>query len=257
MGKSILKTIESIKLSKSRKFHIDTKISDFESFKKTPYASWPEVWKRIYYKAYPRFEQVILPNSSSIKLGLQEALIKRESCRSFSKAPIKLPKFSDLLFYSAGLKAFIKKDSSAKRFYPSAGARYPLEIYPFVFKVEKLNSGIYHYHLKTHSLETILREPFSNEAFEQFNQLWIRRSATLLVVSAVFARTETKYKDRGYRHILTEYGHIAQNFYLVSTALNLGCCSIGGFNDDGLNKLLDIDGIEESVIGVIAIGNKG
>ena len=71
-----------------------------------------------------------------------------------------------------------------------------------------------------------------------------------------FDRTEMKYRARGYRHIFTEYGHLAQNMYLICAALGLGICSIGGFIDDGLNKILDIDGRIESVIGVIAIGNK-
>ena len=91
---------------------------------------------------------------------------------------------------------------------------------------------------------------------DQFNQKWIKKSAMLIIVTAIFERTTTKYGDRGYRHILTEYGHIAQNVYLLSSAFGLGCCSIGGFIDNGLNKLLDIDPVDESVIGVIAVGSE-
>ena len=50
--------------------------------------------------------------------------------------------------------------------------------------------------------------------------------------------------------------NIAQNIYLIGNALGLGICSVGGFLDDGLNDILDIDGRIESVIGVIAVGNK-
>lgn len=76
------------------------------------------------------------------------------------------------------------------------------------------------------------------------------------MISAVFDRSEMKYGDRGYRHIMTEYGHLAQNVYLVGTTLDLGVCSIGGFVDDALNKIIDVDGKVESVIGVIAVGSK-
>lgn len=140
--------------------------------------------------------------------------------------------------------------------YASARERYPLEVYPFVINVEGVVSAVYHYHLKTHSLELLLGRPFLHKTLIQFNQQWIRSSAVLAVITAIFERTESKYKDRGYRHTLTEYGHMAQNFYLVSTALHLGCCSVGGFIDEGLNEILDINGIDEGVIGVIALGSK-
>jgi len=47
-----------------------------------------------------------------------------------------------------------------------------------------------------------------------------------------------------------------QNIYLISACLDIGCCPTGGFLDDGYNSLLDLDGIEESVVGVVAIGAK-
>ncbi|MBI2641390.1 nitroreductase family protein [Candidatus Roizmanbacteria bacterium] len=65
-----------------------------------------------------------------------------------------------------------------------------------------------------------------------------------------------KYKDRGYRHVMMETGIMTQNIHLVSQALHLGCCAISGFIDDCINKLLDIDGREESVTTVLAVGNK-
>lgn len=48
---------------------------------------------------------------------------------------------------------------------------------------------------------------------------------------------------------------MGQNFYLVSTALGLGCCAIGGYIDKRINKLLDVDGIEESTVALYAIGH--
>ena len=78
----------------------------------------------------------------------------------------------------------------------------------------------------------------------------------LLVISAIFFRNKVKYNERGYRHVLTEVGSLIQTIYLTCTALGIGCCPTGGYKDDGYNSLLDLDGIEESVIGVVAIGEK-
>jgi len=248
--------LKILKAPGSRKFNNETKIVDFKGQKKTPRSLWPEAWKRTFYKAYPRFEQVLLPKPEKLDSNLFRALLDRKSDRSFSNNPIKIQDLSNLLCYSGGMKTILNKDKSSQRMYPSAGARYPLEIYPFIFDVEDVKSGVYHYHLKTNSLELVLKGPIKKETMSQFGQPWMKKSHVIIVISAIFDRTEMKYKDRGYRHILTEYGHVAQNFYLVGTALNLGVCSVGGFVDDGLNKMLDIDGIDESVIGVIAIGNK-
>lgn len=248
--------LDHTKLSDARAFHNKTKIKDISSFRTTPYRSWPESWKKVFYKAYPRFEQIILPLPSRKPHDFTQVLFDRESSREFCSASITLGQCSDLLYYAAGMKRFVTRDTSTKRFYPSAGGRYPLEVYPFVFHIEGIKSGIYHYHVKTHSLELLLGKPFFVQTFRQFSQRWMKKSTMLLVITAIFDRTEEKYKDRGYRHILTEYGHLAQNVYLVATALRLGCCSIGGFIDDGLNRLLDIDGIDEGVVGVITIGKK-
>lgn len=252
----IFDSIGGLRLSDSRKFHLATKIQDIKSAKKTDPRTWPTAWKRIHYKAYPRLDQILLPKPSKKRLNLVKSLMKRESTREFSKKPLLLSAFSDLLYYSTGMVNFLKKDGSTRRFYPSAGARFPLELYPFVFNVEKINSAVYHYHVKTHSLELLLEKPFFQQTMRQFNQPWLRKSAALLTITAIFDRTEGKYKNRGYRHIMAEYGHMAQNIYLLASALNSGCCSIGGFNDDGLNEILDINGIDESVVGVVAIGNK-
>jgi len=253
-NKKLEDIIETLKLPNSRVFNNNTKIEDFSKYKKTPYHTWPEQWKKVYYKAYPKMEQVLLPTPTKPKWSLNDALIQRESKRDFLRKPIDIKPFSDLLFYSGGLKKLAFKKEENKRFYPSAGARYPLEIYPFVFSVKTIKPAIYHYHVKSHSLEKLYEAPFFNTTMKQFDQPWIRKASALIIVSAIFDRTEDKYGDRGLRHIYTEYGHYAQNISLISSELGLGACSIGGFIDDGLNKLLDFDKIDESVIGVIAIG---
>jgi len=242
------------KLSPARKFNNYTMINHFES--QTPSNTWPQEWKTVYYKAYPRFDQIILPLPSSKRFELFQALSSRISIRNFSCKPVSLKQLSNLLYYSVGLKRILVKTESESRMYPSAGARYPLEIYLFIFNVQNLENGVYHYHLKTHSLELIPSENMKSQALKQVNQEWLKESGFFIIPTAVFDRTEVKYKDRGYRHTMTEYGHIAQNVYLIGTALGLGVCSIGGFIDEGFNKILDLDGRTESIVGLIAIGSK-
>ncbi len=60
--------------------------------------------------------------------------------------------------------------------------------------------------------------------------------------------------ERGCRFALLEAGHIAQNILLATTALDLGAVAVGGFIDDEVNEILDIDGVDEFSIYLIAIG---
>ena len=137
---------------------------------------------------------------------------------------------------------------------PSAGARYPLEIYPLIFSAKDLDCGIYHYNVKSHSLELLKKGDFKSQFFKCVGQDMILKCSMLIVISAIFNRTKDKYGERGYRYVLLDAGHLAQNAYLIATRLSLGCCTIGGFLDNEINKLLKIDGLTESSIYLIAIG---
>ena len=63
-----------------------------------------------------------------------------------------------------------------------------------------------------------------------------------------------KYGERGYRFMLLEAGHIAQNALLAANALGLGACPFGGFIDDDLDRLLGIDGLDEVSLYLIGVG---
>lgn len=236
-------------ISLSEKFHQKTKLKQLINL--LPLNSWPVSWKKIYYKSYARLEEIELPEPSlDGKISLKRALTQRKSIRSFSNRMLSKNKISTLLYFSSGL---IKANSKLpRRFYPSAGARYPLEVYLISINSE-LPRGLYHYYIKSNSLEKLLT--FNRFDFDRYyNQKWIKRSSCLIIITAIFERTTIKYGDRGYRFILMEAGHLAQNINLISSALNISCCAIGGYIDDNINKLIDLDGVRESVINVIGIG---
>ncbi len=74
------------------------------------------------------------------------------------------------------------------------------------------------------------------------------------ILSAIFQRARWKYRERTYRYVLLEAGHIGQNFYLAATSMGLGACAVGAFLDDELNHLLGLDGWEEAVLYLFAVG---
>jgi SagB-type dehydrogenase family enzyme len=74
------------------------------------------------------------------------------------------------------------------------------------------------------------------------------------VLSAVFERTQKKYRDRSIRYIYMEAGHISQNISLQAISLGLGSVCVGAFYDKQVNDLIGLDGNKESVIYLQAVG---
>jgi SagB-type dehydrogenase family enzyme len=86
------------------------------------------------------------------------------------------------------------------------------------------------------------------------DQAWAAEASVVLVLSAVCARSTAKYGDRGYRYLLLEAGHVAQNVVLAATGLGLGVVNLGGFLDDELSGLLKLDPESETVLYGAAVG---
>ena len=214
---------------------------------------WPREWSVVNYKDYPRFEKIRLSKRHP-KADLFEAIKKRASRRDFSRGPTEKIKLSTLLKYSCG----ITQEGSERqhRAQPSGGGRYPIEVYPIVFAgSEEIRSGLYHYNVKAHALDVLWERAFLEEDIgEFFTYPWARKASLAVILTGVFKRNQMKYGERGYRQILIEAGSIVQNLYLTSTALGIKCCAIDGVQEPVLEKLLDVDGITESVLVSLVLG---
>jgi SagB-type dehydrogenase family enzyme len=214
---------------------------------------WPEAWKTVYYKSYPRFEKIELPKPERTA-DFYSLVQKRKSERDFRKEPMDVGALSTLLQYSCGVTKTGPQGSS--RAQASGGARYPIEVYPIVFRgSEALRSGLYHYNVRDHALDVLWRRPFdAAQIGELFTYEWVQDATAIILMTAVFERNQMKYGERGYRYMLLEAGHIGQNIYLNAAALGLKCCALGGTRDENLEKLLGIDGVTESVVYAVALG---
>lgn len=227
------------------------KLSDKDDFE-----DWPMEWKQIYFKSYPRLPQINLekPKKSFLRKSLSNILLKRHSNRNFSFANISKAELSTLLFFSVGVTKKAKNWDYTSRVYPSAGARYPSELYLVILNSDDLEKGLYHYNVKTHFLELLLKEDLTNQLHRILKQEWVKKTSVLFIITSVISRSEVKYNGRAYRFCFIEAGHIGQNVYLVSAALGLKCCAIGGFIDKDINDLLDFNDNEEYTTYLIAVG---
>lgn len=206
------------------------------------------------YKRYPGVPRIILPSPEpGGKLSLWECLSRRRSIRSFKNLPLPLETLSLLLWACQGITA--REFGFELRTAPSAGALYPIETYLSAHRINDLEPGIYHYDVTAHALEKIKDGDFSQAiARAALDQDFLAEAAVVFIWTALFARSSWKYRQRAYRYIYLDAGHIAENLALAAVACKLGSCQIGAFYDEEVNTLIGVDGQEESTIYLSAVG---
>jgi len=206
------------------------------------------------YKRYPGAPRIALPRPTpEPQFSLWSCLQKRRSIRYFRDLSLPLETLSLLLWASQGITA--EEAGFELRAAPSAGALYPIETYLSAQKVSDLPPGIYHYDVKSHVLEKIKTGDFSRElARAALDQDFLATAATVFIWTALFARSTWKYRQRAYRYVYLDAGHMAENLALAAVACGLGSCPVGAFYDEEINGLLGVDGREESTIYLSAVG---
>jgi SagB-type dehydrogenase family enzyme len=206
------------------------------------------------YKNYPDALKVGLPPAAE-KGGMPvwEAIGKRRSARDFRNIPISAAELSQLLWASQGVTKVV--GDYGLRTAPSAGALYPVETYLSIQMVEDIGPGIYHYGVRRHQLELLrsgdLRAAVAEAALDQS---FLAEAAVVLAWTAVFGRSKWKYRERAYRYVYLDAGHIAQNCALAAVSLGLGSCQVAALYDDEVNAILGVDGKEESILYMTAVG---
>jgi SagB-type dehydrogenase family enzyme len=223
---------------------------------------WPDEWKETQYKKYNGAKSIPL---SEPERDLQQTLFQTIEARTTRRdfhpnIYVSHQELSTIIRYS-----FAQKNTPVpgtkkinQRRYPSAGARYPLEVYFYVHKTSdvKLPIGLYHFSVETESLELLDERDQGEILSELVLEKWIKNGSILVCITGVFERTMGKYGLRGYRFILQEVGQVNAIIGLVCEALGLAMAQIGATNDELIETFLDIDGTTESVLSVSALGKQ-
>jgi len=206
------------------------------------------------YKTYPDSVKVVLPSFEPDRwITLDAALNERKSIRDYRPDPLTLGQLGYLLWASAGIQR--TEQGYEFRTAPSAGALYPIETYVIANEVRELEPGVYHYGIRNHELEQIKTGNVRRHiAAAALGQTVCATAATVFVWTAIFARSKWKYAQRAYRYVYLDAGHIAENLALAAVGLGLGTCQIGALFDDEVNKIIEVDGAEESVIYMSVVG---
>ncbi|MEN8241912.1 MAG: SagB/ThcOx family dehydrogenase [Chloroflexota bacterium] len=196
-----------------------------------------------------------------------EVIRSRASSRHFTDQGLTLEELSFLLWATQGIRAVNTVDGITyyQRNVPSGGNRHPIETYLSIHRVEGLEVGLYRYLPIDHQL---VLERADSEIAGQVNAgsllqnaphdgkdyFFIAESAVVFIWTATPYRSEWRYSLAGPKLVAIDAGHICQNLYTASGAIDAGTCAIGAFDRHKMDKILGIDGDKEFTVYMAPVG---
>lgn len=200
----------------------------------------------------PKPEELVISD-----MTVREAIEARKSIRKYSDHSLTPTELSWLLWCTQGVKE-VMESRATLRTVPSAGARHAFETYLLVNRVDRLQQGLYRFIAIDHklvplNLEETIADKITKAALDQSQ---VRKCGVTFLLVAVVERMKWRYGVRGYRYLHLDAGHVGQNLYLAAESIGCGVCAIAAFEDEELNKILDLDGEEQFVIYLLTVGKK-
>lgn len=191
---------------------------------------------------------------------LKEALMLRRTSWDFQKAVLTDAELEKYIAYSFGIN---NKEQNLKT-YPSGGRLYPVEVYLIPTRKlvgkNRIFKGDYclKYNVHTRNLE--------KQSYSDVDKVDTLISATdigsfsfdeaqfLVCLVGNPEVMKKKYHSLTYRLMHDECGHIGQNMMLVAGMMDLSVVPLGGFFEERIRKLLDIEATSKRVLYVLAVG---
>jgi len=157
---------------------------------------------------------------------------------------------SKVLFLSYGVT---RAETSGKisffsRTVPSAGGLYPCHIYLIVRHMEGFETGVYYCDMRQESLILIQRGSFSEGDDKTLD--------ISFVITGSFFNSAWKYRERAFRYLLLDSGHLIENLFLALKAEGLCSRADYAFDDDKISALLSLDNEKEVPLACIHSGGK-
>ncbi|MDD5023557.1 MAG: SagB/ThcOx family dehydrogenase [Methanoregula sp.] len=199
-----------------------------------------------------------LPNPKRIKVPdvpVRQAIEDWGPVTYFSRSSISQKELSFLLWCTQGLRKS-ESDQIHIRNTPSSGLRYPLETYFVAGEVEGLETGLYRYLPRSHS---IVAESLGSDipvmmgnASMNF-QLVTRAAVTFLWVGVPY-RSVWILGNRGYRSVLIEAGHTCQALIMAAACIGCRVQPSDLFHDEMMIQLAGLDPETQCPVYIATVG---
>lgn len=173
-----------------------------------------------------------------------------------------LQALSRWLYFTYGVTAVVPRQPRPLylRAAPSAGGLYPAECYIVVREgLDWLAPGLYGYDPLRHRLAELWPGAMVSTGLASacYGNAAVQAAPIALVVTGVFQRSAWRYRERAYRRVLLDSGHLLGNAGLAAAALGLRVHLTSAFCDSALNALLRLDEDEEGGLAVMALNLPG
>jgi len=161
-----------------------------------------------------------------------------------------------LLLHTGGVTGLLQTPGGPQglRAAPSAGALYPVETYVAVREIPELDPGLYNFQVEPHQLvpmwpgdqmEDLAQACFETPAFQ--------KARACVLFTGIFWRSAWRYKERGYRRVLLDAGHLIGNLCAYAPLENCSALPVFGFVDEAVNNLFFLDAAVEPVLACLPI----
>jgi SagB-type dehydrogenase family enzyme len=203
-----------------------------------------------------------LPPSIELRRDVGEVLVRRRSRRQYTGDAIGADFLATIVRCAAGITAeatveLVGGGETTVRFRaaPSGGGLYPVHLYVAALCVTGVERQLYLYDPRRDVLvhhggvEGLLDAcPVSD------NLISVGRAAAVALLVGQPWRSMRKYGPRGLRLLFLEAGAMAQNIHIATEALGLGSVDCASFVDDDVHRVLGIDGLHETLVHAVVIG---
>jgi SagB-type dehydrogenase family enzyme len=209
------------------------------------------------FKEYPEAPRVALPPPvAEPARALAQVVREYAPTPGFAATPLPLDRVARLLHFGNGVTG--RAGGTLLRAAPSAGALYAGEVYLVAERVQGLAPGVYYYRVADHGLARIRSGSSLGTVAAALEESGaVANAAAVVLLTNVFRRYSARYRNRAYRYALIDSGHIGENLRLAARSAGLGETAPLRFHDDALAELLGIDGRDEAVCAVHAVGEAG
>jgi SagB-type dehydrogenase family enzyme len=234
-------------------YHNGTKHSDWSTRANPHFLDWAN--RPLLFKIYSSLRPLPLPRR--VRKTHVPALAGIAATAQQEQSLPDLEVLSHLLYFSAGV--------TRRRAYPGGeidfraaactGALYEIELYLACGSLPDLEPGLYHFSPADFALRKLRTGDHRGVLVEAAGaEPSITEAPVVIISTGTYWRNAWKYQARTYRHFGWDNGTLLANLLAMSTALGLPAKIVGGFVDNEVNRLLDVDTQREVALSLIPIG---
>ena len=183
---------------------------------------------------------------SNINVDLNSIFTQPDQKRS--GRPFCLTTLSEILFLAYGVTrtGYGNETKFYFRTAPSAGGLYPCHLYLAVRCMDGLETGLYYCDMIQGFLGLIQR---GEHPAQRKNEL-----SFSFIITGEFFNSSWKYRERAFRYILLDSGHLVESISLAVKALGRFILIDYDFDDEKVSRLLSLDYTKEVPLACVNVG---